>query len=548
MKLVGSLAALAFIVVWFFTLRPTFLGGPMGYIIVSGHSMEPTFWTGDLVLTRKQASYKPGDIVAFHADRGNVIHRIIDGDPVNGFNTQGDNNSFVDGWHPTPLQIIGKKWVEFDGAGKKLQSLRKPRLFATFVAGMASFSFISLKEVKRRRRRGKPMLKQHTSTQGGSGRDRFSASTWAIAGLGLTVLLVIMSGFLALTALRTPRYKTHDVERLRYDQTGAFDYMFTTQPSTLYPSGVVGPVTPPASVALPSAQAKSVRPATAPGTVSDTTKSPNNVTPPPVYTRGARKIDVGFKYALNSSLPPTVSGELSADLLIRAQGDGGWVKTQQLLEPTPFEGPTAEGRFSIDFGPVQGLIDTIEKETGYTPAGYDLVIQPKVTINGNLGAEPVQESYSPAFTIKYTKTTITADSSLLRSEPKSIGAPIRQAQKIDFLGRKLSVPTARQLFLGMTLAALAGAAAFAGVVFLGIGQDEATQVRARYGMKLVPVTDAENYGSNRVQVSRLQDLAVLAQRDGKIVFSQHIAGGELYFVPDGAVTYEYAYYHENKGA
>jgi hypothetical protein len=54
--------------------------------------------------------------------------------------------------------------------------------------------------------------------------------------------------------------------------------------------------------------------------------------------------------------------------------------------------------------------------------------------------------------------------------------------------------------------------------------------------------------TNRVQVARLEDLAVLAQRDGKIIFSQTIADTDVFFVPDGPVTYEYTRQRVSKGA
>ncbi|MFM9597455.1 S26 family signal peptidase, partial [Streptomyces scabiei] len=59
-RLVGLvLAAVAVVVLW-----PATWGGITGLTIVNGHSMEPTFSSGDLVVTVRQFSYAVGDVVS----------------------------------------------------------------------------------------------------------------------------------------------------------------------------------------------------------------------------------------------------------------------------------------------------------------------------------------------------------------------------------------------------------------------------------------------------------------------------------------------------
>ena len=67
MPLVGNILVLAFLGLWFFTLAPTAFGGPAGYIEVSGHSMDGTYKTGDLILTRSHDTYAKGDIIVYDA-------------------------------------------------------------------------------------------------------------------------------------------------------------------------------------------------------------------------------------------------------------------------------------------------------------------------------------------------------------------------------------------------------------------------------------------------------------------------------------------------
>ena len=117
---------LAFLGVWFFTLAPTVIGGPAGYIEVSGHSMDGTYKTGNIILTRAHDSYAKGDIIVYDAGPGQVVHRIIGGNGTTGYTTQGDNNPDPDPWHPKDDQVVGQAWHRFEGKAWILHLPRQP--------------------------------------------------------------------------------------------------------------------------------------------------------------------------------------------------------------------------------------------------------------------------------------------------------------------------------------------------------------------------------------------------------------------------------------
>jgi signal peptidase len=125
---------------WWIVLRPAVVGGPAGYVMVSGESMEPMLHTGDLVVTRKQDSYEPGDVVAYRVPRGeqgegaSVIHRIIGGSAAGGYVLQGDNRETTDLWHPKESDIIGSQWIFIPGLARKLTFLHTPLGAAVFAA------------------------------------------------------------------------------------------------------------------------------------------------------------------------------------------------------------------------------------------------------------------------------------------------------------------------------------------------------------------------------------------------------------------------------
>lgn len=129
---------------WAQFLRPQSLGGSAAYVLVSGQSMEPRYHTGDLVLVERQASYHPGQVVAYRVPKGDpmagaqVIHRIISGDSTHGFVVRGDNRTAPDVWRPKPGDILGAKVVRLPDAIVVLRFLRAP-LFLALLAGAFTF-------------------------------------------------------------------------------------------------------------------------------------------------------------------------------------------------------------------------------------------------------------------------------------------------------------------------------------------------------------------------------------------------------------------------
>jgi signal peptidase I len=135
---VGGLPlTIALFLAWFLVLRPVTLGGPAGYVIVAGVSMEPTFHTGDLAITQRRAAYQVGDVVAFSTEGGVVIHRIVGGDADQGFITQGDNRDQPDLWRPRPGEIVGAVWILVPGVGNALAFVRQPPILAALAAAIA---------------------------------------------------------------------------------------------------------------------------------------------------------------------------------------------------------------------------------------------------------------------------------------------------------------------------------------------------------------------------------------------------------------------------
>lgn len=114
---------------------PSSLGGCSTLTIVSGHSMEPTYRSGDLVWSRC-GEPAVGDIVVYtppDTDGAQVIHRIIGGDGVDGWVLQGDNNSFVDPWSPDSSLVVGVATVHVPRLGTVAYVLANPYVWGSLL-------------------------------------------------------------------------------------------------------------------------------------------------------------------------------------------------------------------------------------------------------------------------------------------------------------------------------------------------------------------------------------------------------------------------------
>src|SRR3954469_11442685 len=146
-KVMSTALLIGVVLFWAFALRPQALGGPAGYVLVSGHSMLPRFHTGDMVLVEKHSSYHVGQVVAYRVPKGDpmagaqVIHRIIGGNPKTGWIVQGDNRTAPDVWRPKNGDIVGAKAVRLPNAVLIMQFLRSPVLLGLLAA---CFAFVRI--------------------------------------------------------------------------------------------------------------------------------------------------------------------------------------------------------------------------------------------------------------------------------------------------------------------------------------------------------------------------------------------------------------------
>ena len=133
---VRSAAGWAVVVVVVALAWPVQLGGHLGLTVVSGHSMDGTYQTGDLLMTWPHSTYSVGDVAVYRVPGDgvghgmHVVHRIVGHASESGYVMQGDNKDAPDQWHPTDTDVVGRPFARIAGGGLALRWLVNPLALA----------------------------------------------------------------------------------------------------------------------------------------------------------------------------------------------------------------------------------------------------------------------------------------------------------------------------------------------------------------------------------------------------------------------------------
>ena len=132
LSLLGNVVIWIIVAIDAWYLWPTQLGGDTSIVVVSGSSMEPTYFGGDLVIARKTPP-SVGDVIVY-APAGlggsQIVHRIIGGSAAEGWRMQGDNNDFVDPFTPKAGEVKGVVLVHYANFGQVTVLLLNPMVWA----------------------------------------------------------------------------------------------------------------------------------------------------------------------------------------------------------------------------------------------------------------------------------------------------------------------------------------------------------------------------------------------------------------------------------
>jgi signal peptidase I len=510
---------------------PTRLGGDSIYVATSGISMEPRFHTGDLAILRPASSYEVGEIVGYKSPHiGIVLHRII-GEKGGHFLMKGDNNDFVDPYHPAPSDVVGRLWLHVPKVGHLINSPRN-REISVAVAAVAMAGIVAVPTERKRQRRRKSAGRDGTATNRAKGfrppshRSRGGGPTMAVIGLpgqvAASVICVIALAALVLGAFSFTRStKVVTTEHLSYSQTGTWSYSAHAK-GDVYANGVV-------------------------------------TTGQPIFLAVAPVVKVDFAYRFVSALPATLTGR--AGLVAVLTSSDGWTKTLSVGARTSFSGTQAQLTGTLNLTAIEKLLASIAAQTG-TGAGvsYTLALEPTVQFSGLLGGSYLLGgSFNPPLSFSLAGneaqlylgqggSTTTLAQLVQPSAAGSVSLPRTTSANLSFLGLHPSVPASREVAAWVLLACVLALLSLGFLLWKASRAAETDRIAARYGPILVAVERPTALGqAGTVRVANVEDLVKIAEHEGRMILHCEGESGRDYFVQDQSLTYLYSVREQPSG-
>ncbi len=255
------------------------------------------------------------------------------------------------------------------------------------------------------------------------------------------------------------------------------------------------------------------------------------------------KMNVNFAYHFQAD-KPVDNLKLRVDVVANLVATQSWSKSFDLLQ-------TAEnGNFNldlpIDIAGYASTIQSINSETGASPASYNLTITVNIHATGETSYGPIDETFSPALTGTITGNVLNWAPILTDSKNGAINRVTTTANKV--LG--LSVRTASVIFIIFSVIFMILLAAIILYYLKNRGQNfssfdvEIQKIQKSYGARIAESKDnpvANNI--NPVPMNSIGDLLKIADELGKPVIHQSEGPSgdiQLYYVIDGNTCYQYS--------
>lgn len=487
------------------SFAPIQFGGQASYVVVAGASMEPSLQRGDLVIAKQSSRYELGDIITYqHPQVGPVIHRVIDKDGGR-YVVKGDNNDWIDAYHPHSSEVYGKAWLHLPNAGQYISRLRQPGWMALISIALGLMIMTTILKDKESKSRWVAVDQLPWENWEGwlNGLTKhFETLFFLLSAIGLLSLLLAGLSFTRPTRVYVP-------EEIPFQHRGSFDY------SAYVPAGIYD-----------SKQIQSGE---------------------PVFLELTDRVRFQFRYQLAAEDFSTIAG--TQRLLAEVSDINGWKRTIELQPSQTFTGPSFHSQGYLEFSQVQSILAELEEVTGLNRPHYILSVFPEIKVSGVLSNTEFADLYSPRLEFLLDEVQL----QMVRSgSPLEDSNPL-QASELGIVERQTLVPNTISIFsfefpvlnmrwfagVGLLLTLLGGF----GLAYLAKQaqvQGEPAEIHLKLNNKLVSIEDGNLDKSARVvQVTSIEDLAKLADRRDQMILHEIRGTVHHYYLDDGEVTYHF---------
>ncbi len=496
-------AAAGFVVVLLIWIlfAPVQIGGNAFYVVVNGNSMEPGFSKGDLAVLKTASDFQVGDIVAYkYPGLGDVFHRIVE-IKGNSYIMKGDHNSWLDSYQPTQEDLIARYWFAIPKVGLIVSLFKSPWMIALLAGILVLIMGLTMINSSR---------KELPTGKGGknklSSRVGFKIARWRESYYWLFYAIGLIALVLGIVAFTRPITKTVN-DKVEFQQNGIFTYSGRSDQSVYDTQGF---------------------------TTGD-----------PVFMALSCKVNFEFQYALLT--PGEFNGGGAYQLLAALQGSNGWRRNVELTPEATFTGNKFDSKATLDICALRDLINNTESITAVQYLTYNVVINPKVKVQGQFDGLQLNDSFNPTLTFSIDQEQMYIPLNSNQSEnpfqPMTSGfvsTSHTEANTISIFSLQLPVATARTISLVTLLVALLGLA-IPMLIFSRSGQqNDKLKAKMMMGPMLVETLASPVSGAERlVDLVTFEDLVQLAESMGTTVFFHQQPLHVDYLVKDGNVVYRY---------
>ena len=483
---------------------PLQLGGWVSYVIISGNSMEPEIQKGDLVVTRKSVSYQLDQRVVYdHPQLGYVFHRIVD-QAEDRFILQGDNNNWLDSYHPEQGEILGKFWYSIPGAGKIILGVRQPVLFTLFAFIIASF-IVGLTVMpdpgltKRRKRRRKRMSQDHKSS---SWEDFRLEILLVLTGIAVVALII---GLIAFS--KDPSITVKD--DLIYTHKGDLNYSADV-PRNIY-------------------------------------DNPQAETGDPIYPALTCLVDLDFTYQFSS--PRITEGDRgkfagTISLWAEIRDNDGWHRTIPLLPEAEISSFEVSALHTLDICQILELIREKETQTGVMLNSYALTIIPRIKVEGEVAGQAVEDEFQPEYPFNLSDAVLRVPNSsegFTLEKEDFISQSFQANNLMNILGKQFTVIGVR-----WTAFAIFGICLLAGIypawsLFREWNASERSRIELQHRPVMIDLKGSqirkEKY--TVIDLETMADLRKLADRYGAMIMHEMEGPIHRYLIVDEGFLYQF---------